>query len=122
MFRLPVCPHCGTVYRYGDTKKAQRQKINTCYHCKKQFRAKLLPYVAVEALVLAAICVGINILLLTRMTEMNLVLLFAVTFVFLLLIYVLYPFFMTFAKIREKNKQKTEHNNKKQNKRIENKE
>lgn len=103
MFRLPVCPHCGTVYRYRDTKNAQKQKVNTCYHCKKKFRAKLLPYVAVEALVLTVICIGFNLLLLSRMEELNLFVLFASTAVFLLLIYLLFPFFMKFIKIEEKS-------------------
>lgn len=106
MFRLPVCPHCGTVYRYQDTKKAQKKRTNTCYHCKKQFKVKFLPYVAIEALVLIAVCIGINLLLLTRMEKLNVYVLFAVTVIFLLLIYLLIPFFLKFERIEENFKEK----------------
>lgn len=101
MFRLPVCPHCGTVYRYRDTKDAMKQRENTCYHCKKKFRAALMPYVLIEALALAAVCVVVNILLLKGMKELSLIPLFAVTVVFILLIYLLYPFFLRFKIIEE---------------------
>ena len=109
MFRLPVCPHCGTVYRYRDTKKAFRQKENTCYHCQQKFRAALMPYLAVEALILLPLCIGFNILLLTRMTQLNLIALFAATAGFLLLGFLLYPFFVHFRKI-EKTAEKNQKN------------
>ncbi len=96
MFRLPVCPHCGTVYRYRDVKAACKQKDNTCYHCKKPFRSKLLPYIAAEILILLPLCVGFNLILLHRMTELNLIALFTVTVGFLLLGYFLFPFFVHF--------------------------
>lgn len=39
MFKLPVCPHCHTIYRYGDVKKQLSKKESQCYHCGKKFRA-----------------------------------------------------------------------------------
>lgn len=33
-----VCPYCGTVYRYADTKEFIRQKTARCYHCQKSCR------------------------------------------------------------------------------------
>ena len=33
-----VCPHCGTVYRYADTKRLVRKKTTQCYHCQKTCR------------------------------------------------------------------------------------
>lgn len=106
MFRLPVCPHCGTVYRYRDTKKAWKQKENTCYHCKKTFRAKLMPYGAAEALLLLPLCIGFNILMLNRMRDLNLFALFAATVAFILLFYLLIPFFIHFVK-KEENPEKS---------------
>lgn len=110
MFRLPVCPHCGTVYRYRDTKKAFQQKENTCYHCKKSFRARLLPYVFVETIILLPLCIGLNILMLYRMTRLNLIALFAVTVGFLILGYLLSPFFIHFQKSEKtpENRRKTQ--------------
>lgn len=107
MFRLPVCPHCGTVYRYIDTKKAIKNKENECYHCQKNFRAKIIPYILVGALIPLILCIALNIFLLTRMTNLLLLPLFAVTLVFMLIIYLIVPFFTKFKKIEDKLKEKT---------------
>lgn len=77
-----------------------------CYHCHKPFRAKIFPYVLIEAVVLAAICVVINILALTRMNRLMLVPLFLITLVFLLLIWLLVPYFTKFKKEEEKKNNK----------------
>lgn len=104
MLRLPVCPHCGTVYRYRDTVAANSQKKNTCYHCGGRFRVRRTPYIWIEVLILLPLCVGFNILLLTRMAKLNLVALFVSTVAFLLLGYFLAPFFSRFVKTDEKEK------------------
>ena len=102
MFRLPVCPHCGTIYRYKDTKAAIKKKDNTCYHCKKKFRAKIFPGIFVGALIPLVICILINIVLLSRMKEAQLFPLFAVTLVFVFIIYLIIPFFTRFKKAESK--------------------
>lgn len=107
MFHLPVCPHCGTVYRYKDTKAAIKQKENVCYHCEKRFRAKLFPYIIVGAIIPLAVCIGLNIFLLTRMTDLLLLPLFGVTLVFLLIIYLIIPFFTKFKKIEDESKEQS---------------
>lgn len=38
MFKLPVCPHCKTIYRYKDVKKEAVKKECKCYNCGKKFR------------------------------------------------------------------------------------
>lgn len=38
MLKLPVCPHCKTVFYYGDVIKLARQKKCKCYQCDKNFR------------------------------------------------------------------------------------
>ncbi len=106
MFKLPVCPHCGTVYRYQDTANAVKKKHNECYHCHQRFKAKIFPYVLVEAVILIALSIGANLLILSRMTAFNLFPLFAVTIGFLLLIIVFIPFFTHFIKTEETKKKK----------------
>ena len=106
MFHLPVCPHCGTVYRYKDTKQAIRKKDNTCYHCQKRFRARVFPYILVGAVLPLVLCIALNIFLLTRMTNLSLLPLFAVTLGFLLIIYIIIPFFTKFKKIEDESKDK----------------
>lgn len=98
MFRLPVCPHCGTVYRYKDTKAAIKNKENTCYHCKKKFTAKRFPYILVGALIPLVLCIGFNIFLLTRMKNLELLPLFAAALLCILIIYLIIPFFTKFKK------------------------
>ena len=107
MFRLPVCPHCGTIYRYRDTGIARKNRDNTCYHCHRHFKAALLPGAVIEALILLPFCVGLNILLLTRMSQLNLIALFAATVLFILLYVLLMPFFFRFIKTEENHGQKT---------------
>ena len=104
MFRLPVCPHCGTVYRYKDTKAAIKNKENTCYHCQKRFRAKRFPYMIVGALLPVLLSIAVNIFLLTRMKTLQLIPLFAVTLLGLMIVYLIIPFFTKFKKTEEKEK------------------
>ena len=110
MFRLPVCPHCKTVYRYSDTKKEIKLKQDTCYHCKKPFKASIFPGVLVGGGILLILCIITNILLLFRMKELQIWLLFLVTLFFFLLIYLIIPFFTVFKKTET---EKTKTNNKK---------
>lgn len=106
MFKLPVCPHCKTVYRYKDTVNAIKQRDNECYHCHKKFKAKIFPYVLVEALILIALSIGANLFILSRLSTFNLFPLFAVTIGFLLIIIVLLPFFTHFKKTEEDKRRK----------------
>ncbi len=106
MFRLPVCPHCGTVYRYQDTKAAIRRKTNTCYHCEKSFRAKVFPSILVGAILPLILCVALNIFLMTRMQSLQLLPLFAVTLAFILLIILIIPFFTKFKKVSDEEVKK----------------
>lgn len=98
MFKLPICPHCGAVYRYKDTRTAIKKKVNTCYHCEKKFKARVFPYILVGAIVPIILCIALNIFLLTRMESIMLIPLFAVTLGFILLIYLIIPFFTKFKK------------------------
>lgn len=58
MLKLPVCPHCKTIYRYKDVKKEAVKKECTCYHCGKKFRVskkKILILFLIIALITAII-------------------------------------------------------------------
>lgn len=106
MFKLPVCPYCGTVYRYKDTKNAILKKDTECYHCHQQFKIRLFPYVLAEAAVLIAMCIGVNLLILSRLSSFDLFPLFAVTIGVLLIIILLVPFFTHFIKTDSKQKKR----------------
>lgn len=98
MFRLPVCPYCGTVYRYKEVGSAIRKKEITCYHCEKKFRVRLFPTILVGVLIPLLLCVGLNIFLLTRMESVRLLPLFGVTLLFILITVLIIPFFTSFKK------------------------
>ncbi len=98
MFRLPICPHCGTVYHYKEVKNAVKKKENTCYHCNKKFKAGLFPGILIAAVIPIALSILLNLVMLNRMQEMQLLPLFAVTLAFLLIIYLIIPFFVSFKK------------------------
>lgn len=98
MLKLPVCPYCKTVYRYKDTKNALKQKESECYHCRQTFKATIFPSVLVLAAAVALLCVGINILMLSQMKNLNLILLFSVTIFLIIMGYFLVPFFISFKK------------------------
>lgn len=103
MFKLPVCPHCKTVYRYGDTIQAVKNKNNICYHCKKEFKAR---YISAIILLLAfAIIIGvaIDIAMLYKMIELNLVLLFIINIILIVVFCFLLPFFVKFKKTEIKS-------------------
>jgi len=101
MFRLPKCPHCGTIYRYKDVKEALRKKDNTCYHCEKKFRAKIFPGIIAGAGLPIILAILINILLMTRMENLELIPLFIVTVLFILLVFLILPYFTKFQKTEE---------------------
>ena len=109
MFRLPVCPHCKTVYRYGDIKKQMIKKEGTCYHCKKRFKIKRFPGILVLLAIIVLLCVVINILLLTKAVSLDILtmlIMFSITIIFLVAGYFLLPFFVSFRKAEKEKKEK----------------
>lgn len=122
MFRLPVCPHCGTVYHYRDTIKIAGKKTAECYHCKKSFKASVFPSVLVLILIWLLLNVSTNVILLSRMKGLNLILLLGITLGYMALAAVFLPFFVKFKKRKEEPKTsgKFEATKKKPIKKIEN--
>lgn len=109
MFKLPVCPYCNTVYRYKDVKKLITKKNNECYHCKKKFKVRRFPKILILIFFILILCIVFNILFLTKafdLSLMTLLIMFAVTSVLLIVGYFLIPFFITFKKEKEEEKQK----------------
>ncbi|MFZ2793427.1 MAG: hypothetical protein WAZ25_05260, partial [Ruminococcus bromii] len=88
MFRLPVCPHCHAIYRYGDARKSLNTKIHTCYHCKKQFKTS---FSGLWILFLIAVVIGIfvNIFEMTAFSGTNVIALM-ITNIVLILFFLLF--------------------------------
>lgn len=70
MFRLPVCPHCHTVYHYRDVRRIKSKKEEKCYHCGKSFKVSKLGYI-VLFLITAVLTVVINLLILNSMPDIR---------------------------------------------------
>lgn len=66
----------------------------------------MFPTILVGAILPVALSIGLNIFLLTRMTKFRLLPLFAITIGFLLVIYIIIPFFTQFKKIEDESKEK----------------
>ncbi len=106
MFRLPTCPHCGTVYRYGDVTRERKKKNHTCYHCERPFSVRHLPGMLIPSGIGIALCILTNVLLLDRMKVLNLILLFVITLLYIGLIILASPFFTRFKSGDETKRRK----------------
>ena len=67
----------------------------------------MFPYILVGAILPLALSIGLNIFLLTRMTDLQLLPLFGVTLGFMLIIYLIIPFFTKFKKIEDESKEQS---------------
>lgn len=99
MFKLPVCPHCGTIFRYGDVNKLLYKKNVECYNCGKKFkvsRIKILILFLIIALITAIFDV-FELYVIGNVTFLTLMITNIVTvFVGVLLM----PFFVRFKSVK----------------------
>jgi CXXC-20-CXXC protein len=100
---MKVCPHCGTVYRYGDLFRMMKQsfgkdKEEVCYHCKKVMKISLLPKIIPAAALWLALSVGTNIALLSGMKELNIAVMMIVTVIYLAAFVLIVPLCMKLKK------------------------
>lgn len=97
MFKLPVCPHCKTIYRYKDVKKEAVKKEFKCYNCGKKFRVskkKILILFLIIALITAIFDVlALYMIAGTSFIGLMILNIIAVTAGFLLI-----PYFIEFKK------------------------
>lgn len=98
MFKLPTCPYCNTVYRYGDVRKIQYHKGHKCYHCKKDFKISRKG-VWLLLLIVTVAAVFINVFQLYATPSLNFFLLMAVDIITVLIGFFLIPFFINFKQI-----------------------
>lgn len=105
MLKLPICPHCHTVYTYGEVKKIVKEKSHTCYHCKKKFKAVKKPCILL-VFILLVIAVAVNVGVLYMTPSLNFYVLVGINVVFVLLFIVLYPLFVSFKDIKKRKKNK----------------
>lgn len=98
-----VCPHCGTIYRYADSKRLVWKKQEKCYHCKKQFKIsrKSIWLLALEALIVYA---ALNSIAIGAIGSVNFIALFIINLIPAALATMLFPFYIEFKKTDNKDK------------------
>ena len=102
MFRLPVCPHCHTVYSYGEVLKNKKRK-NQCYHCKKEFRRTRFPGYLLLGLIVLVITVLVNISIMGLFSDIKtlLITVFIISVIEVFIAIVFTPFFIRYIKIKK---------------------
>ncbi len=103
MFKMPVCPYCHTVYRYGDVRKNKNKKIIECYHCKKYFNQKKYLGYAVLAVILVFIAVVINLIILNLTADFltSIIPLIIVSVSAVIIFMIFNPFFVSYKKTKD---------------------
>ncbi|MCH5298517.1 MAG: hypothetical protein J1E96_02020 [Ruminococcus sp.] len=107
MFRLPVCPHCRTVYHYGDVRKSKREKVIQCYHCKKSFTQSKKGFIVLFAIAAAA-AVIVNIMILSRNDDIigTIIPITIVSVIAVISAMIFAPYFITYKKDKNKSNDK----------------
>lgn len=103
MFKLPTCPYCNTVYRYGDTKKSLKEKNHKCYHCNKNFKISKNGMFALF-IMMAVISFIINIIELKIFININFLVMAATNVVIILVFLFFVPYFIKYKKVENTDK------------------
>ena len=94
--KLPVCPHCHTVYRYGEVRRLLLHREAVCYHCQKRFQIKKTRCLLL-LLIWVAVCVAVNILSLVLIGNITVIGMFITNVILAVLAILLTPFFIRFT-------------------------
>ena len=94
--KLPVCPHCGTVYQYGEIKK-MRDGSRYCYHCKKKFRVRKKLSIMLFMVIVCSLLVCSDLFILYYTFNINLIVMAAANAVILTASILLCPFTVRFV-------------------------
>ena len=98
MFRLPVCPHCHTVYHYGEVSRMiffHPTREQKCYHCKKSMKPLLRGLIVLAAIYLA-VSFGSTVAIINIFPNATALTVFIVNALWAVLLFALRPFFLKF--------------------------
>ena len=105
MFKLPVCPHCYTVYRYKDVRSVIKKKEQECYNCKKKFKISKKGF-WILALIAVSLSVVSTFLILNIFHNATAIFPYIVTVIIIISAFFAGPFFVTFKSNEKRNEQK----------------
>ena len=95
--KLPVCPHCNTVYHYADVRGLMKKKEAECYHCKKDFKISK-GEIWLLVLILLAVCTAVDIIFLNVFKNMTAIGVFVINIILVAIAFVLTPFYIKFKR------------------------
>ena len=95
MFKLPVCPHCHTVYRYKDVRRVMNKKEQECYNCKKKMKISRKGF-WILALIAVLLSVGSTFLIFNIFQNTTAIAAYIATLLIIILGFFARPFFISF--------------------------
>lgn len=105
MFRLPVCPHCKTIFRYADVKKTMLNRKQVCYHCNKQFKISKIK-ILILFLIIALFCAIINVFQLYMIENLSFIGLIVTNIIIVTIGVFLIPFFISYKSMDKSKPEK----------------
>lgn len=112
MLKLPLCPYCKAIYRYGDVKRITHNKGCECHNCKRKFSVSYIKGRIIIILITAVILIALNLLLLNFVNGVNIIACLIINALFIGLAVILFPFTVSFKKIDgEENNDKADDKN-----------
>ena len=98
MLKLPLCPYCGAIYRYGEVKKFRNKENIKCRHCGKEFSVSKTKGRIILITVAAVILIALNILMFNFIKGLTVLGCFIITVAAVSLTVILFPFTTRFKK------------------------
>lgn len=96
--KLPVCPYCNAIYRYGEVKNLSKYKNVKCRHCKKIFKVSYKKRRAVYLTVFCIFLILLNILFYNIFRNMTIYISLSITVLLLCIAFFLLPYTVKFLK------------------------
>lgn len=107
MLKLPLCPYCKAIYRYGDVKKNTHKKSIKCHNCGKSFEVSYLKGRIIFICIVAALLIVINILLLNFVSGITILACLLITVAVVGIAVLLFPYTVRYKKTEaEKDKKR----------------
>lgn len=111
MLKLPVCPYCKAIYRYGDIKNLKKKKECVCHNCKRKFEVSYLKGRIIILSVVAVLLIAINLLMFNFLDSITITGCLILTATFITVTFLLFPFTVRFRKIPGEEKKEPDNKN-----------